>query len=65
MEEDLLACQQHPENHSPQFCDRITQAYRIYMGTAGSDSDQNVPVQTTRNKSKAAKLAPSRATVGP
>src|SRR6195952_2503751 len=59
MEEDLLACQQHPENHSPQFCDRITQAYRIYMGTAGSASDQNVPVQTTRNKSRAAKPAPS------
>jgi hypothetical protein len=59
MEEDLLACQQYPENHSPQFCDRITRAYRIYMGTAGSDSDQNAPEETTRNKSRAAKLAPS------
>ena len=59
MEEDLLACQQHPENHSPPFCDRITQAYRIYMGTARSDSDQNASVQITRNKSRAAKLAPS------
>jgi hypothetical protein len=60
MEVDLLACQQHPENHSPQFCDRITQAYRIYMGTAGSDSDQNAPAQITGNKSRAAKLVPSQ-----
>jgi hypothetical protein len=65
MEEDLLACQQHPENRSPQFCDRITQAYRIYMGTAGSDSDQSVPVQTTRNKSRSAKLAPSERRIQP
>src|ERR1700761_9570100 len=54
MEEDLLACQQHPENHSPQFCDGITQAYRIYMGTAGSDPDQNAPEETAGNKSRAA-----------
>jgi hypothetical protein len=59
MEEDLLACQRYPENHSSQFCDRITQAYRIYMGTAGSDSDQNAPAPTTTNKSRAAELAPS------
>jgi hypothetical protein len=59
MEKDLLACQQHPENHSPQFCDRITRAYRIYMGTAGSDADQNAPAQTTKIKSRAAKLASS------
>jgi hypothetical protein len=59
MEEDLLACQQHSENHSPQFCDRIIQAYRIYMGTAGSDPDQNAPAQTISNNSRAPKRAPS------
>jgi hypothetical protein len=60
MEEDLLACQQRPENHSSQFCDRITRAYRIYMGTAEPDSDQNRPAQTSNNKSRAAELAPSK-----
>ena len=59
MEEDLLACQQRPENHSSQFCDRITRAYRIYKGAEGSESDQNTPAQTTRSKFKAAKLTPS------
>src|SRR3954447_16109018 len=58
MEEDLLACQQHSENHSPQFCDRITQAYRIYMG-AGCDPDQNAPAQTISNNSRVPKRAPS------
>jgi hypothetical protein len=60
MEEDLLACQQRPENHSSQFCDRITRAYRIYMGTAEPDSDQHRPAQTSNNKSRAAELTPSK-----
>lgn len=58
MEEDLLACQQHSQNHSPEFCDRITQAYRIYMGTAGSNVDQDAPAQAIANKASVAKVTP-------